>query len=113
MVNKEETDLTRLPVPNTTALQASIISSVEGMPQHRQFSTQDVNPSNRWSRSFRFALPLALCSIVVFAAVVSPSRWIGGESGSDSELNQPLLSDENLDWQQIMRIEDEWLLADL
>ncbi|MFT6725324.1 MAG: hypothetical protein ACJARN_002194, partial [Arenicella sp.] len=31
----------------------------------------------------------------------------------DSELSQPLLSDESLDWQQIMRIEDEWLLADL
>ncbi|MFT6033098.1 MAG: hypothetical protein ACI854_001631 [Arenicella sp.] len=113
MVNKEEAELPRLPVPNTTALQASIISSVEGMPQHRQFLTQDAKPSNRWSRSFRFALPLALCGIVFFAAVISPSHWIGGGTGSVSELSQPLLSDESLDWQQIMRTEDEWLLADL
>jgi hypothetical protein len=107
MVNKQEFDLKRSPVPSTSALQASIISATEGMPQYIQSATQPATPANRWRRTFRLAFPLAACGIVALLLVVGPSNW------TSRELSSTLVVSENLNWQEIMLLEDQWLLADL
>lgn len=109
MSNTEKNDMARASVPSTARLQASIIAQTEGLPQSVDFIHGAVKPERRWSRFFQLGVPVAACCIVALVMLVNPGSW----THLNSELNRSLLVSDELDWQEIMLLEDEWLLADL
>jgi hypothetical protein len=109
MSTDKEFNMRRLPVPNTRVLQSSIITETEGMPQHIEFTKRSTSPSRGWLQNLRVALPMAAFCIIALVMVISSDTWIDAEP----ELNNVLVNNDNLDWQEIMLLEDEWLLAEL
>jgi hypothetical protein len=103
MPKNEEFELARLPVPSTSQLQAAIIADAKSLPQYVDLATRLAKPEKRRHWFSWLALPLISCLVIVAVILINP----------DSDLNNSLVVSEELDWQEIMLLEDEWLLADL
>lgn len=109
MPNNNEFDASRLPVPCTNNLQARIIADTENMPQYVDVFKKAYDNKNQWRWFPALAFPLAACFLI--AVIVSLNLDNAMNSGSD--LGNPLVVNEDSNWQEIMLREDEWLLADL
>ncbi len=107
MFNNDELDHSRAPVPDTNKLQASIIAAAECVPQQVAGRTSPPpRARRRWLHRFSFAAPITACCVI--ALLIAGS---GIEFAEDK--NVSFTQSEEQDWQQIMLLEDEWLLADL
>lgn len=110
MSNSNETfDMTRSAVPNTRYLQASIIAESESLSQTIELTHSSTKQGLKLRRFFQLGLPFAMCCMVIFVVVMN----LSGLSGLKVDSNNALLVSEELDWQEVMLLEDEWLLADL
>lgn len=109
MFNNEEFDMTRSSVPNSAALQASIIAMAESAPQHHDLSSNSANVVKRRVWGYRAVLPLTAFCIAALVIVVSPNKLTSPLPSHESSF----VLNEALDWQEIMLLEDEWLLAEL
>jgi hypothetical protein len=109
MSDDESIYMVRPVVPNTSSLKASIIEAAEDLPQHIEFSRSPVQPQKRWRPSFMVGLPIAACGIIALVIFTNSSVI----SPNNIETDAALVISDDLDWQEMMLLEDEWLLADL
>jgi len=104
-------DYPRDAVPSTESLQRSIIERAKQFPQ--QASIVEVARLKRRSGvlfpSFRPIFHSALLASVVLVAVVG----LFAISGNDAEIVTDVLSENDLEWQELMLIEDDLLFAQL
>ncbi len=104
-------DYPRGSVPSTESLQRSIIERAKHIPQ--QVSPEEVARLKRRPGSlfpsFRPIFHSALLASVGLVAVVG----LFAISGNDTEVVTDVLSENDLEWQELMLIEDDLLFAQL
>lgn len=116
----DEADYRREAVPSTQFLQASILESAKQTPQHnvsdRRFPTSLVSPRRlfSWPPSL-FQSAIMLSFMFVFSGSL---LFIGAgdqHQGADAEQRAAVevFSENDLDWQELLLIEDELLFAQL
>lgn len=96
----------RAPIPNTDALKSSIIQNAKGLPQQApSFGSR----SSKFLAKYRLAFGSAVAFCVLFLAVINLSEFYVGDQ------IEPLitLSEADLDWQELMLVDDELLFASL
>jgi len=105
----------RSPLPDTKHLQASIIEQAEVLPQYSQNEAAVNSPRelmSLWHVLTRRVAPITLCLCFVIAMGVTMNNW-SQRHVEIVENTEASLQHEEFDWQEIMLIEDEWLLAEL
>lgn len=105
MSEHKELNTPRTPVPDTARLQASILNKTASMPQHLELTSKPEYVGWGWRRFLKVLAPVAVCALIAFVVIIKPNVTI------DKQI--ALTASEELEWQEIMLSEDEWLLADL
>ena len=126
MKNSNETpsfvvaDYQRKVVPSTLSLQASILESAKRTPQHRASDTLYSVPAASLGRLFFWppsswqSTVVASCMLIFavglfFIGVGDQHQWIDTEQ----EIAFEAFSENDLDWQELMLINDELLFSQL
>ena len=106
MSEYEDLNLTISELPDSRALQASIIAKTEKMPQYIEAKDRSVRAVKNWRRRFMLLMPPAICTVIAVALFLSP----GDNMPQDIE---SIAAEQPEDWREIMLAEDAWLLAEL
>ena len=101
----------RVPVPKTIALQASIIARAKLTPQGVT-PTNEVTLQKRF-KAFLSELPPLFRSAAIASAVCAMIGVVLFMGRYDSSLAPDSFSENDLEWQELMLMEDELLFAQL
>ena len=107
----DRTHFSREPVPNSQMLQASIIDNAKRMTQQAPSKDQSLPIANpaRFFAWYRPALYSTALAAMLLITIVSLSPF----DFSDPDTPLDTYSENDLDWQELMLIEDEFLFAQL
>ena len=105
MSEYDDLNLPRRALPDSRALQASIIAKTETMPQYIEAQQSTAHDVNNWRRHFKILAPVTMCGLIALALLIEPNE-------NNQQALNPVAS-EQLDWREIMLAEDAWLLAEL
>jgi len=113
-------DYPREAVPNTQFLQAAILESAKQTPQHKASDARH-SASSAFLRKIFFWPPSLLQSAVMlsFMLIFSGGLLFIGDDGqyqgfdSEQKITIEAFSENDLDWQELLLIEDELLFAQL
>lgn len=112
MSNNQTNEMSRLHVPETRRLQAHIIAEAANVTQITEPSFEPtkklIRPKKCVCRFFQTSVVFSAFLVTTVTLIV---QW--GWVSVDPNLSTMPVANDDLDWHEIMMLEDEWLLVTL